>query len=114
MGSEVIVVPIIFFTTAAVIISYFYLRYRERSTIIEKGLTPEQMLALYDKKRDPYLMLKIGVVIFFFGLGLGLGMLIEENTHQDAWVPFLIFSLTGLGFVVAFYLTKMLETKDKQ
>ncbi len=111
MGSEVIVVPIIFLTTAAVFISYFYLRYRERSTIIEKGLTPEQMLALYDKKRDPYLMLKIGVVVFFFGLGLGLGMVIQEQTHSDAWVPFLIFTLTGLGFVVAFYLTKNLESK---
>ena len=113
MGSEVIVVPIIFFTTAAVIISYFYLRYRERSTIIERGLTPEQMLALYDKKRDPFLMLKIGVVVFFFGLGLGIGMLLERSTHEEAWVPFLIFTGTGLGFIVAFYLTKMLESPKK-
>lgn len=109
MGSEVIVVPIIFLTTAAVFISYFYLRYRERSTIIEKGLTPEQMLALYDKKKDPFLMLKIGVVVFFFGLGMGLGMVIEEQTGSEAWIPFLIFTLTGLGFVVAFYLSKRLE-----
>lgn len=113
MGSEVIVVPIIFLTIAAISISYFYLRYRERSTIIEKGLTPEQMLALYDKKRDPLLMLKIGVVVFFFGLGMGIGMLIEEYTGHEAWVPFLIFTLTGLGFIVAFYLSKRFEKSDR-
>lgn len=113
MGSEVVVVPIIFLTIAAISISYFYLRYRERSTIIEKGLTPDQMLALYDKKKDPLLMLKIGVVVFFFGLGLGIGMLIEEANGNDAWIPFLLFTSTGLGFIVAFYLSKRFEKTEK-
>ena len=37
MGSEVIVVPIIFFTFGAVILSFIYYRYKERTAIIEKG-----------------------------------------------------------------------------
>ena len=106
MGSEVVVVPIIFFTVGAVLIAYFYLRYRERSTIIERGLSTEQMLALYNKKRDPLLMLKIGVVVFFFGLGMGGGLLIQEMTGVEEWVPFLIFTMTGLGFIVAFFVSK--------
>lgn len=106
MGSEVIVVPIIFFSVGAVLIAYFYLRYRERSTIIERGLSTEQMLALYNKKRDPLIMLKIGVVVFFFGLGLGGGLLIQEMTGVEEWVPFLIFTMTGLGFIVAFFVSK--------
>ncbi|MCZ7601817.1 MAG: hypothetical protein QY331_12095 [Melioribacteraceae bacterium] len=106
MGSEVIVVPIIFFTTGAVLIAYYYLRYRERSTIIERGLSTEQMMALYNKKRDPLIMLKIGVVVFFFGLGLGGGLLIQEMTGVEEWVPFLIFTMTGLGFIVAFFVSK--------
>lgn len=106
MGSEVIVVPIIFFSVGAVLIAYFYLRFRERSTIIERGLSTEQMLALYNKKRDPLLMLKIGVVVFFFGLGLGGGLLIQEMTGVEEWVPFLIFTMTGLGFIVAFFVSK--------
>ncbi len=113
MGSEVIVVPIIFFSTGAVLIAYFYLRYRERSTIIERGLSTEQMMALYSKKRDPLAMLKIGIVTFFFGLGLGGGLLLKELTGYEEWVPFLLFTMTGLGFVAAFFVSKKhKETKE--
>jgi hypothetical protein len=114
MGSEVIVVPIIFFSTGAVLIAYFYMRYRERTTIIERGLSTEQMMALYNKKRDPLLMLKTGIVVFFFGLGLGGGSLLNEMTGYEEWIAFLIFTMTGLGFIVAYFLSKKYGSPEKQ
>jgi hypothetical protein len=114
MGSEVIVVPIIFFSTGAVLIAYFYMRYRERTTIIERGLSTEQMMALYNKKRDPLLMLKTGIVVFFFGLGLGGGSLLNEMTGYEEWIAFLIFKMTGLGFIVAYFLSKKYGSPEKQ
>lgn len=114
MGSEVIVVPIIFFATGAVLITYLYLRYRERTTIIERGLSTEQMMALYNKKRDPLMMLKTGIVVFFFGLGLGGGTLLNELTGYEEWIAFLIFTMTGIGFIVAFLVSKKYESHEKK
>lgn len=116
MGSEVIVVPIIFFSVGAVVLSYIYFRYKERSTIIERGLSTEQMMALYNSKRkkDPLLLLKIGIVVFFFGLGIGSGTLLAEYTGYEEWIAFLIFTSTGVGFIVAFFVSKKYESPEKE
>ena len=45
--------------------------------------------------------MKIGIVSIFFGIGLGFGIMLQENTRQDFWVPFLLFVSTGVGFVLA-------------
>ena len=116
MGSEVIVVPIIFFTCGAVLLAYIFYRYKERSAIIEKGLSTEQMAAFFNRniKRDPLLMLKIGIVVFFFGLGLGGGTLLNEMTGYEEWIAFLIFTMTGLGFIVAYFVSKKYESPEKE
>jgi len=116
MGSEVIVVPIIFFTCGAIVLAYIYYRYKERAAIIEKELSTEQMTALFNKnvKRDPLLMLKIGIVVFFFGLGLGGGTLLNVMTGYEEWIAFLIFTMTGLGFIVAFFVSKKYESPENE
>ena len=116
MGSEVIVVPIIFFACGAVLLSFIYYRYKERTAIIERGLSTEQMAAFFNRniRRDPLLMLKIGIVVFFFGLGIGGGTLLSEYTGYEEWIAFLIFTMSGIGFIVAFLVSKKYESPEKE
>jgi uncharacterized membrane protein YkgB len=105
-------IPIIMFLVIGVIwVSFIYFKSKEKQLMIEKGLSYDQMMEFFKTKRDPYLMLKIGIVSLFFGIGLGVGLLIERFTFVDEWIPFLIISMTGLGFIVAFLVTRKLEGK---
>jgi len=114
MHTETIAVfiPIIFIlVTGLVIVTGIYLRSREKQMLIEKGLSAEQIKEFFEerKRRDPYLMTKVGLVSLFFGLGLGFGLYLEDVTSREYWVPFCIFTITGLGFVIANLLSRKLE-----
>lgn len=119
--------PIIFFLVVGIVtVSYIYFRSKEKQMMIEKGLSYEQMVELLRTKRDPYLMLKLGIIVLFFALGLGIGFLFQEwtkyqvtygtgenqwtdyHTH-DQWMAFWIIFMTGLGFVTSFLVTRKLK-----
>ncbi len=94
-----------------VLVSYFFFRSRERQLLIEKGMDAQSIKEFFQSKRDPFIMLKIGIVTIGFGLGLGLGIMLNESTHQDHWVPLFLFTITGVGFVTANIVSRMLEKK---
>ena len=56
--------------------------------------------------------MKIGIVSIFFGIGLGFGLMLQENTRQDFWVPFLLFVSTGIGFVLANIIGRAMIKKE--
>ena len=116
MNEEVVAVfiPIIFFiVTGLVMVTFFYFRSREKQMLIEKGLSSEEIKTFYDKKKDPYTLMKIGIVCVFFSIGLGFGIMLQENTNQEFWVPFLLFVSTGIGFVLANLFGRSLLKKEK-
>ncbi|MBL1215121.1 MAG: hypothetical protein HND52_17280 [Ignavibacteriae bacterium] len=107
-------IPIIgIIITGLVIVTWVYFRSKEKQMMIEKGMSYEQMVEFLKTKKSPYTMLKIGIVLIFFGFGLGIGLLIEEATMIGQWIPFLIFVFTGAGFVTAFYVADKLDKRDK-
>lgn len=89
--------------------TYYYFRSRERQMLIEKGLDAQSIKEFFEKKKDPYVLMKIGIVAAAFGIGLGIGMALQDSTGKDFWIPFLLFTITGLGFVVANITAKKLE-----
>ena len=104
MASEVIAVfiPIVaVLVTGLVLVTFFYLRSRERQMLIDKGLSAESIKEFFEGRKDPYRLLKIGIVTVAFGISLGLGLWLEDMTTKDYWTPFSIFTITGFGFVVA-------------
>ena len=106
-------IPIIFFiVTGLVMVTFFYFRSKEKQMLIEKGLSSEEIKTFYDRKRDPFVLMKIGIVCLFFGIGLGFGMMLQQNTNQEFWVPFLLFVSTGLGFVLANILGRSMLKKE--
>lgn len=96
-----------------IIVTSIYYQSKEKQMMIEKGLSYEQMSEFLKTKRNPYTWLKLGIVITFFGMGLGIGLLIDNYTGVDEWLPFLIFTFTGLGFVLAYLAERKFE-KEKQ
>jgi purine-cytosine permease-like protein len=103
-------IPIIgILVTGIILVTYFFLRSRERQMLIEKGMDAQSIKEFFQSKKDPYRMLKIGIVTIGFGLGLGLGIMLNESTHQDHWVPLFLFTITGVGFVVANIVSRKLE-----
>ncbi len=120
-----IVGMIFFLVTGLVIVTYIFFRSKEKQMMIEKGLSIEQMMELLRTKRDPYLMLKLGIIILFVGLGIGLGFLFQQWTitsnvdkfsdHdvEGEWMGFWVVAMTGLGFITAFLTTRKLKNGNK-
>ena len=115
-------IPIIMFLVIGlVIITYVYFRSKEKQMMIEKGLSYEQMVELLKTKRDPFAMLKFGIVILFLGLGIGLGFLFQQWTYgsgmdrwadhdvEGQWMGFWVVAMSGLGFIIAFLVTRKLK-----
>ncbi len=115
MRPEEVLIPIMFFlVTGSVIISYVYFRSKEKQMMIEKGLSYEQMVEFLKSKRNPYTILKIGIVIAISGIGIGLGSYIGENyEYMGGIVALLVIGSIGLGFITAFYATKKYEVDNQ-
>lgn len=109
----VLFIPLLSILSTGIVIALFlYLRSRERMMLIERGIGTDEIKLLYQHKSQGTLMLKTGIVIFFFGLGLGLGFMMENLTSVDEWMPFLIISFIGIGFIAAFFYGKKHEEKQ--
>lgn len=105
-------IPIVMTLTVGLVwITVAYFKSRERQMLIERGLPVEDIKQLFERKErsNPFLLTKLGIIAVFFGVGLGLGMYLQETTDQEFWVPLLLFTLTGLGFVIANLLGRKLE-----
>lgn len=112
--SEVFI-PIVFFLVIGLaFVTYFYFRSRERQMLIEKGLDAQSIKEFFERKKDPNRLLKIGIICITFGLGLGIGLILEDVTSKDYWVPFSIFVITGIGFVVANLLSNKFQSSPKE
>lgn len=98
--------PVLFvFCLCMVAIVYFYFRSRERQMLIERNASPEEVAAFFNKpkkeKTNTVLLFRLGIIAIFFGIALGLGIMFDEQYHMPFMVPMLLFTLTGLGLIVA-------------
>lgn len=114
-GIIAVFIPIITVLVAGIIVvAIIYFQSKEKQAIIEKGLSPEQIISLYGKKKKSgNVLLMWGIIILFFGIGLGLGMMFEEWYHQDFYTPLFLFTFTGIGFILAFLFDRKLKPKNE-
>ncbi|MBI9070646.1 MAG: hypothetical protein JEY94_03570 [Melioribacteraceae bacterium] len=98
----------------AVIITWIFFRSKERQMLIQKGFTNDQIISLYSSKKNPYIWLKLGIIVVFFGIGLGVGGLLENLTNVEMFLPFGFITFTGLGFVVGYYVSRKFEKEDQE
>lgn len=105
-------IPIVMTLTVGLVwITVAYFKSRERQMLIERGLPAEDIKQFFERKAksNPFLLTKIGIISVFFGIGIGAGMYLQEATDQEFWMPLFLFTLTGLGFVIANLLGRKLE-----
>jgi len=102
-GVIAVFIPIIMVVVIGLVfVTYFFYRSRERQMLIEKGLSADEIKQFFEKKRDYFVLFKIGIIAIFFGIGLGLGMISgTDETSREMYMPASIFIFTGIGFVVA-------------
>ena len=83
------------------------------------------MMELRKTKHDPFIMLKLGIIVLFVGLGLGIGFLFQQwtgyqvqyGTGGDRWTDHQVRRMDGildcyndgLEFVTAFLVTRKLK-----
>jgi hypothetical protein len=103
-----VVIPIVFFLTVGGIWGFILLtRHKERMTIIEKGLKPEDMKSLYEKgtlRINPLSSLKWGMIFAAVGVAALIGMYLHQNYYVEEGIyPALMCLFGGLGLIV-FYM----------
>ncbi|MBI4548803.1 MAG: hypothetical protein HY707_12545 [Ignavibacteriae bacterium] len=98
------VIPIFLFTcTAAVLIVWLLVRHRERMNMVEKGLSAEDIKAMYarDIKRDPLSSLKWGMLFVLGGLAVMLGnFLVQRYDVEPGIVIGMVILFVGIGLVL--------------
>jgi di/tricarboxylate transporter len=115
IGIIAVFIPIIVVLVIGLMFAaYVYFRSRERQMLIEKGLDAQSIKEFFERKKDPYVLMKIGIVAAAFGIGLGLGMALQDSTGKDYWIPFLLFTITGVGFAVANIAARKLEKSSNK
>ncbi|KAB2846510.1 MAG: hypothetical protein F9K45_01730 [Melioribacteraceae bacterium] len=116
-GGEVFIPITMFLMTGIVLVSWIYYRSKEKQMMIDKGMSYEQMVEFLKTKRNPYTVLKMGIVIAVSGFGIGIGSYIGENYQHEGMggiAALFIIVFIGLGFITAFYATKKYEVDNKQ
>jgi len=82
-------------------------RHKERMTMIEKGLKPEDMKALYERgtlRISPLSSLKWGMIFSFVGVAALIGMYLRTTYFLEEGIyPALMCVFGGIG-LIAFYL----------
>lgn len=113
MGSEIVIMPIVF----GVIFGIFYLfisaRNKERLALIEKGADAS---IFYSNNRKVTPMWKVIIInLALLLMGIGLGIFIAAILHynlgvdEDVAYPGTIFLMAGIGLFSGFYFTKKLN-----
>lgn len=113
MGSEVIIIPIIF----GVIFGVFYLfisaRNKERLALIEKGA--EASIFYSSKKRITpvwkVLILNLALLLMAIGVGIFIASILHNNlgVEEEVAIPGSIFLMAGVGLFAGFTMTKKLD-----
>ena len=109
MGTHEVIIPIVFFLSIATIWGAVILtKHKERMTMIEKGLKPEDIKALYEKgtlRVHPLGSLKWGMVFVAIGIAGLIGMYLHANYYVEEGIyPALMAVFGGLGLVTFYFI----------
>ncbi len=107
MGGVEVLIPIVFFLMIAGIWGFTLLtRHKERMTMIEKGLKPEDMKALYERgtlRVNPLSSLKWGMIFVAVGIAGVIGMYIRHITFVDEGIYPALMAIFGGSALIRFY-----------
>lgn len=104
MSGEEVLVPLAFFIfLGAVIIAHVTARHKERMAMVEKGMSSEDIKALYVRQinHDPLSSLKWGILFVLAGIAVMLGNFLHEHYNvDDGAIIGLVCLFVGIGLVL--------------
>ena len=112
MGSEVIIVPLMFGVLFGIIYLFVSARNKERLALIEKGADASIFYAKERRATPMWRVIVINLSLLLMGIGLGIfgaGIMTEFGVEPDVAYPGTIFFMAGLGLFLGFYFTKKLN-----
>jgi hypothetical protein len=100
-----ILIPLgFFFVIGAIWGSYILTRHKERLTMLDRGLKPEDIKQLYERGTshvNPLSSLKWGIVFVAVGVAVLIGMWLRESfVYPEGIYPALIALFGGIGLIV--------------
>lgn len=113
MGSEVIILPVIFGVIFGIFYLYISARNRERLALIEKGA--DASIFYSNKKRVTPIWKVIVINLALLMVGIGIGIFVANilslnmGVEEDVAYPGTIFLLAGLGLFAGYFATKRLN-----
>ncbi|GAB4511636.1 MAG: hypothetical protein Tsb004_16360 [Allomuricauda sp.] len=117
MGSEVIIIPIIFGVIFAIAYLYFSTRNKERLALIEKGADASIFVRGKRDEAAPVwkvLLLNLALLLMGIGAAIFVASILHYSLGVDEEVayPGTIFLMAGIGLFVGFNMTKKLYRED--
>ncbi|WP_421807765.1 DUF6249 domain-containing protein [Flagellimonas sp.] len=117
MGSEVIIIPIIFGVIFAIAYLYFSTRNKERLALIEKGADASIFVKGKRDEAAPVwkvLLLNLALLLMGIGAAIFVASILHYSLGVDEEVayPGTIFLMAGIGLFVGFNMTKKLYRED--
>jgi len=113
MGSELIIIPIIFGAIFGVFYLYFSTRNKERLALIEKGADASIFVKGKGHTAPIWKVLILNLALLLMGIGAGvfIASILDHYTtlDEDAVYPATIFLMAGIGLFLGFNMTKNLD-----
>ena len=114
MGSELIIVPVMFLTFFGMVYYYLTTRNKERLALIEAGADAKLFKSAAN---NWYFVIVLGILSIGISLGAGLGYIAESmgNSHnsESAYVIG-IFLFSGISLLISFFLIRKLKKQDSE
>lgn len=113
MGSEVIILPIIFGAIFGVFYLYLSTRNKERLALIEKGADASIFMRGRQETAPFWKVFILNLSLLLMGVGIGVFMALLLTTFtslkEEGVYPATIFFMAGVGLFVGFNKTKDLD-----
>ncbi|QIE60595.1 hypothetical protein G5B37_13780 [Rasiella rasia] len=112
MGSEVIILPLIFGVIFGIFYLYISARNKERLALIEKGADASIFYGKDRKVTPIWKVIIINLALLLMGIGAGTLLseaIVQAGMNEDVAVPGTIFFMAGAGLFLGFILTKKLN-----
>ena len=113
MGSELIIIPIIFGAIFGVFYLYFSTRNKERLALIEKGADASIFVRGKQHTAPIWKVFILNLALLLMGIGIGIfiASILHYNlgVDEDVAYPGTIFLMAGVGLFTGFTMTKNLD-----